>query len=63
MKILLFALFAISSTVIVDAVISEIYTRRRTSGVASGVQPVTGVGAEKKVICIYNSTSITREGD
>lgn len=59
MKVLLFALFAISSTVVVDAVISEIYRSRVSSGVGSS-RPV---GDEKKVICVYNSTSSTREGE
>lgn len=61
MKILIFALFAISSTVIVDAVITEIYQSRRIIGVASGKPAGSGTD-EKKVICVYNSTSITREG-
>lgn len=61
MKVLIFALFAISSTVVVDAVITEIYRSRISSSVASS-RPI-GVGDEKKVICVYNSTSSTREGE
>lgn len=46
MKALIIALFAISTTVIVDA-------QLRQSG---------PVDTGKKVVCVYNSTSFTREG-
>lgn len=46
MKALLIALFAISTTVIVDA-------QLRQSGI---------IDTGKKVVCVYNSTSFTREG-